>query len=177
MRRWRRRCSPGWSIDADPDAWRTALVRCEAVGNPYDIARARHWLAEAILDAGGSSAEAAASSPPRWPRQAGWPRGSSGDTRPRPPGTPGARHRRERTGGDPTAGLDGRETPDRPPAAPLDDLVEPLTPREREVLGYSPSGWTNRRIGEALFISDKTVSVHVSNLLGKLGDQTGRRPR
>ncbi len=37
------------------------------------------------------------------------------------------------------------------------------------MLGYVASGWTNRRIGEALFISDKTVSVHVSNLMGKLG--------
>ncbi len=37
------------------------------------------------------------------------------------------------------------------------------------MLGYVAVGWTNRRIGEALFISDKTVSVHVSNLMGKLG--------
>ncbi len=39
-----------------PGRWRTALERCEALGNPYDIARARHWLAEAILDAGGLAA-------------------------------------------------------------------------------------------------------------------------
>ncbi len=31
------------------------------------------------------------------------------------------------------------------------------------------SGSTNRRIGEALFISEKAVGVHVSNLMGKLG--------
>ena len=31
------------------------------------------------------------------------------------------------------------------------------------------SGATNREIGEALFISPKTVSVHMSNLMGKLG--------
>ena len=61
-------------------------------------------------------------------------------------------------------------TPDRTARGrALDDLVEPLTAREREVLGYVAVGWTNRRIGEALFISDKTVSVHVSNLMGKLG--------
>jgi DNA-binding CsgD family transcriptional regulator/tetratricopeptide (TPR) repeat protein len=46
-----------------------------------------------------------------------------------------------------------------------------LTRREREILGYLAAGWTNREIGEALFISPKTASVHVSNILGKLGVQ------
>ena len=32
-----------------------------------------------------------------------------------------------------------------------------------------PKGRTNREIGEALFISEKTASVHVSNILAKLG--------
>jgi DNA-binding CsgD family transcriptional regulator len=44
-----------------------------------------------------------------------------------------------------------------------------LTPREREVLALVAAGRTNRQIGEALFISDKTASVHVSNILAKLG--------
>ena len=44
-----------------------------------------------------------------------------------------------------------------------------LTPRELEVLALLAEGRTNREIGEALFISPKTVSVHVTNLLGKLG--------
>ena len=44
-----------------------------------------------------------------------------------------------------------------------------LTAREQEVLGLLTGGLTNREIGEALFISDKTASVHVSNILGKLG--------
>ncbi len=44
-----------------------------------------------------------------------------------------------------------------------------LTPREREVLALVVAGRTNRQIGEALFISEKTASVHVSNILGKLG--------
>lgn len=35
------------------------------------------------------------------------------------------------------------------------------------------AGYTNRQIGEKLFISVKTVSVHVSNILAKLG-VTGR---
>lgn len=44
-----------------------------------------------------------------------------------------------------------------------------LTRREQEVLVRLASGATNREIGEALFISPKTVSVHMSNLMGKLG--------
>lgn len=44
-----------------------------------------------------------------------------------------------------------------------------LTPREREVLDVLATGASNRTISEALFISEKTVSVHVSNLLAKLG--------
>ena len=44
-----------------------------------------------------------------------------------------------------------------------------LTPRESEVLALVAVGHTNRRIGEDLYISEKTVSVHVSNLLRKLG--------
>ncbi len=64
------------------------------------------------------------------------------------------------------------------PRPPPQRLVEPLTRREREVWAISPAGWTNRRIGEALFISDKTVSVHVSNLMGKLAaSNRRRRPR
>nr|BFF19527.1 helix-turn-helix transcriptional regulator [Promicromonospora thailandica] len=44
-----------------------------------------------------------------------------------------------------------------------------LTEREEEVLGLVAQGLSNRQIGERLFISTKTVSVHVSNLLAKLG--------
>jgi DNA-binding CsgD family transcriptional regulator len=43
-----------------------------------------------------------------------------------------------------------------------------LTPREREVLGLLAGGRTNRQIAEQLFITEKTASVHVSNILGKL---------
>jgi len=37
------------------------------------------------------------------------------------------------------------------------------------VLGLLAEGRTNRQIGDALFISEKTASVHVTNLLRKLG--------
>ncbi|WP_206074371.1 helix-turn-helix transcriptional regulator [Antribacter gilvus] len=44
-----------------------------------------------------------------------------------------------------------------------------LTDREEEVLTLVAQGLSNRQIGERLFISTKTVSVHVSNVLAKLG--------
>ncbi|HSK26360.1 MAG TPA: AAA family ATPase [Jiangellales bacterium] len=43
-----------------------------------------------------------------------------------------------------------------------------LTPRELEVLRLVAAGRSNRQIGEQLFISAKTASVHVSNILAKL---------
>jgi len=43
-----------------------------------------------------------------------------------------------------------------------------LTARELEVLSLVAQGLSNRQIGERLFISTKTASVHVSNILGKL---------
>jgi DNA-binding CsgD family transcriptional regulator len=44
-----------------------------------------------------------------------------------------------------------------------------LSRREREVLALIAEGRTNREIGERLFISQKTVGVHVGNILAKLG--------
>ena len=44
-----------------------------------------------------------------------------------------------------------------------------LSRREREVLALMAEGRTNREIGERLFISQKTVGVHVGNILAKLG--------
>jgi DNA-binding NarL/FixJ family response regulator len=47
-----------------------------------------------------------------------------------------------------------------------------LTPREQEVLTLLAGGARNRDIGEALFISERTVKVHVSNLMDKLEAKT-----
>jgi DNA-binding NarL/FixJ family response regulator len=44
-----------------------------------------------------------------------------------------------------------------------------LTPREVEVLALVTAGRTNAQIASAMFISAKTASVHVSNILRKLG--------
>ena len=52
---------------------------------------------------------------------------------------------------------------------PADPHEVALTPREREVLAMVAEGKTNREIGDALFISESTAGVHVSNILGKLG--------
>jgi DNA-binding NarL/FixJ family response regulator len=45
----------------------------------------------------------------------------------------------------------------------------PLTAREQEVLRLPALGRSNRQIGEELYITGKTASVHVSNILAKLG--------
>ena len=50
--------------------------------------------------------------------------------------------------------------------------VAALTRREREVLRLMSRGLSNRQIGEELFITRKTASVHVSNILAKLGAAT-----
>ncbi|MGY5122402.1 response regulator transcription factor, partial [Streptomyces sp. 900105755] len=47
--------------------------------------------------------------------------------------------------------------------------ASPLTARERDVLRLLALGRSNRQIGEELFITGKTASVHVSNILAKLG--------
>jgi DNA-binding NarL/FixJ family response regulator len=59
-----------------------------------------------------------------------------------------------------------------PPEAagrPSASLVEPLTPRELEVLALLAQGDTNRNIAEKLVISRGTVKRHVENLIRKLG--------
>ncbi len=96
-----------------------------------------------------------------------------------------------RASGDPAAAREvgdaAREVAHRLGAQPLlDELTaigsvpvraevaaETLTPRETEILTLVAEGRSNGEIGKQLFISAKTVSVHVSNILGKL-DAAGR---
>lgn len=47
--------------------------------------------------------------------------------------------------------------------------AEPLTEREIEVLHLAAKGLTNKAIGQALAISDRTVQGHLANIYGKLG--------
>ena len=56
-----------------------------------------------------------------------------------------------------------------PAPAAVPTAVSSLTPREIEVLQLVAAGRSNGEIGSAFFISTKTASVHVSNILAKLG--------
>jgi ATP/maltotriose-dependent transcriptional regulator MalT len=66
-------------------------------------------------------------------------------------------------------GLDARE-----PSAALGDLPLPagLTAREVEVLGLIAAGYTNKQAAAALFLSDKTIARHLSNIFTKVGVST-----
>jgi DNA-binding NarL/FixJ family response regulator len=55
------------------------------------------------------------------------------------------------------------------PAANFQALVEPLSEREREILGLIATGASNREIAGTLFLAEGTVKNHVTNILGKLG--------
>ncbi len=131
------------------DEWRDAVSAFERFGHVYETARSRARLA-AVLRATGDAAEAAEQL-----------------TR--------AREVATRLGAQAllaelrTLGGPGAPT-SRTPASRRD---EPLTARENEVLTLVAEGRSNREIAQQLFISAKTVSVHVSNILAKL-DAAGR---
>jgi len=50
-----------------------------------------------------------------------------------------------------------------------DRLAQSLTEREQKILDLIADGQTNREIGEQLYLSERTVKHHVSDILGKLG--------
>ncbi len=53
--------------------------------------------------------------------------------------------------------------------SPSEKLLAGLTQREREVLNLIADGMSNRQIGDAMFLAEKTVKNYVSSLLSKLG--------
>jgi DNA-binding CsgD family transcriptional regulator/tetratricopeptide (TPR) repeat protein len=124
-------------------AWDDAVLAWEKLDQPYGLARVLLRAAEA--GAGGERAVAA----DRLRRAAELAEPL------------GARPLRERI--DAVARRIGAGAPGRP-AAGLG-----LTRRQLEVLRLIADGRSNREIADQLFISVKTVSVHVSNILGKLG--------
>ncbi|HLR85358.1 MAG TPA: LuxR C-terminal-related transcriptional regulator, partial [Nocardioidaceae bacterium] len=122
------------------DAWRSALAAFEAFGHVFEVARTKARLA-AVLKAGGERDE-----PVRLVEQ--------------------AREVAVRLRAEPLLReLDDVARTPRESAAPREAA---LTPREAEILGLVARGRTNGEIGKQLFISVKTVSVHVSNVLAKL---------
>ncbi|MFE1014847.1 AAA family ATPase [Streptomyces sp. NPDC058794] len=139
-----------------PALWTEAVTAFERLERPYELARVRHRLAAALLDTGGEDERARATELLRLA------------------GTV-ARHLSARPLAD-AVDLLGRRArlplgraagPERVPADPAEALG--LTSRERDVLRLVSDGRTNRQIAEELFISPKTASVHVSNILAKLG--------
>lgn len=134
--------------DADPETWRAA-TEAFGYGYRYEEARSRWRWAEALLGAGDRD-------------------GAGHQLRL-------AAQTAAQLGAEPLhracVELARRGRLELPGAGrPTADL---LTAREAEVLALVAEGLSNRQIGERLFISGKTVSVHVSNLLAKLG-VTGR---
>ena len=55
------------------------------------------------------------------------------------------------------------------PAAQMEQLVEPLSERELEILALIARGASNKEIASQLFIAEGTVKNHVTHILGKLG--------
>ena len=90
----------------------------------------------------------------------GWPRRSGGR-----PAT-GGRRREAVTEAGSLACADSGAT--EAGVAPAPGAALGLTPRESDVLQQLAQGGSNREIGEALFISPRTVNFHVTNLLSKL---------
>jgi len=135
--------------------WQSAATAWEALGEPYPQARALFGLAEATLGGGADRDEAASA----LQRAAGLARGLGAapllaDV------TLLARRAR--------IPLDDGSAGGAAPAADGDPRLG-LTQREFEVLRLVAAGMSNSAIAGELFISAKTVSVHVSNILGKLG--------
>jgi DNA-binding NarL/FixJ family response regulator len=55
------------------------------------------------------------------------------------------------------------------PAAQMEQMVEPLSERELEILALIGRGASNKEIAGQLFIAEGTVKNHVTHILGKLG--------
>ncbi|WP_306318826.1 MULTISPECIES: helix-turn-helix transcriptional regulator [unclassified Streptomyces] len=140
-----------------PDDWSAAVTAFEPLDRPYDLARVRLRLAESLAARGEEDDRDRATELLRL----------SGAV---------AEHVGARPLAESVALLARRarlslhhdtETDERVPADPAEEFG--LTSRERDVLALVAAGRSNRQIAEELFISPKTASVHVSNILGKLG--------
>ncbi|QZY30386.1 helix-turn-helix transcriptional regulator [Nocardioides coralli] len=132
-------------------AWASAAESCQDVGLPWHAAHASYHLARTLLASPGSRREATAALRRAWMLSRGM--GAAPLVR----AAESLAAQVHLTLAEPSA---------NPPSSP--GLPE-LTPREREVLAHVVAGRTYAEIAKELFISEKTVSVHVSNLLRKTG--------
>jgi DNA-binding CsgD family transcriptional regulator/tetratricopeptide (TPR) repeat protein len=141
-------------------AWDEAAVAWDALGEPYPLGETLLHAAEAALACGDRDGAAE-----RLQRAAPL----AGELGARPLGDEIAllaRRARIRLGADGSAsGVSGADGA----GSGADELGLGLTERELEVLRLVAAGRSNREIAGELFISPKTASVHVSNILGKLG--------
>ncbi|MEU8459954.1 AAA family ATPase [Streptomyces sp. NPDC029003] len=140
-----------------PADWAGVEAAVRPLQRPHLLARARHRLAEALLASGGDREQAGALL-----RDAHAAADRLGCRRLREDLALLAQRARL-----PLAPDDPRPDAAAQDTDPLEALG--LTSRERDVLRLVAVGSTNRQIAEELFISPKTASVHVSNILAKLG--------
>jgi DNA-binding CsgD family transcriptional regulator/tetratricopeptide (TPR) repeat protein len=141
-----------WLAGADPptetelvEAWRETVAAFLDFGHVHETARSRARLA-AVLRATGQSTEATEEA--SLARQVAVRLGAR----------PLLAELASLGGSDPSTTRTGRST-----------SSDSLTARESEVLALVAAGRSNREVAEQLFITTKTVSVHVSNILAKLG--------
>ncbi|MFE1311758.1 AAA family ATPase [Streptomyces sp. NPDC058755] len=134
--------------------WSDVVTDFECLDRPYDLARVRRRLAQALLEEAAGDDERDRAT--ELLRLAGAVADHLGA---RPLAEAVARLAQR-------ARLTLTHTP-RKALDPAERLG--LTSRERDVLRLVSAGRTNRQIAEELFISPKTASVHVSNILSKLG--------
>jgi ATP/maltotriose-dependent transcriptional regulator MalT len=144
----------------DPAAWAAAAAAWERLGQPYRAAYACFRQAEALLATTGDRDTAAGAL-----RRAAEVTGRLG-ARPLDDEVK-ALAQRARIDLAPHAAAGATAAAGAAPAERLG-----LTPREAEVLALVAAGRSNRQVAQALFISPKTASVHVSNILAKLGVAT-----
>ncbi len=167
-----------------PAAW-TAVVAGFGYGDRYRQARARHHRAEARLALAGTAYTTHGTAvADRHEDPAELRRAAAEDlraaaavaaelgARPLAAAVAGLAGRSGTALATPERGSGGAGAAERPGGG-VAEPTGPLTPREHAVLEQVALGLTNRRIGEELFISEKTVSVHLSRLMAKLG-ATGR---
>ena len=160
-RGWLARAEAEWARAQgrnDPEAWQ-AVVDEFSPAYSYETARSRWRLAEALAEAG-QRAEAER----EWSLALGV--AEQLDAAPLASALHdlGRRARLSRPGGAAGASVPGTGPGGRPA-----DVLAGLTSRETEVLRLLVAGRSNREIAAALFIAPKTASVHVSNILAKLG--------